>query len=299
MGLLIVAAALLSGCYERKQTTVLNPDGSGKMVIETDVAVPTIETPGKQKPSAVSFGREIAAQFINSTRGVDAWSEVSVTEAADGRAHIRAVAYFPDISAVRTDLPLTFSWQRQEGGICQLTVARTRNNAGAPVSMSDEQLKEQVQKAQAQYKEQQLALQTALNAFNLQLTFVLPGEVTGDRVFTRKDNTVSLTLDGKKIAAALDKFMADDAALARTIKSGQDLTDNDDILLDAMYGKKGPVSATVKLPPDASPVFDYRAEARAAAAAQHAMLEAAGVQLVPRFIVKPPAGAADTEPGAR
>jgi hypothetical protein len=65
-----------------------------------------------------------------------------------------------------------------------------------------------------------------------------------------------------------------------------------------MYGQKGPVVVRVKLPAENAgglPSFDYRTESRAAALAQHDMLEAAGVQLVAKFIVKPPA----SQPGGR
>jgi hypothetical protein len=295
---LLAFAAVLPGCYERTETVIINPDGSGKMLIETDAAVPLADGPGKQKPTAVKFGQQLLANFINNSRGIDAWSDVAISEARDGRAHIAAVAYFPDISQVRFDLPLTMSWRKMDNGTYLLLVDRTRSAATSPLALTDEQLKDQVAKAQAQYKEKQLALQTQLNAFTLRLKFILPGAVSDMHVFSKTQDGVSLTLDGKKIATALDKFMADDEALGRTIKSGQDLTDNDDILLDAMYGQKGPVVVRVKLPAENAgglPSFDYRTESRAAALAQHDMLEAAGVQLVAKFIVKPPA----SQPGGR
>jgi hypothetical protein len=303
--LAVVAGILLPGCYERKQTAILNPDGSGKMLIETDVAVPSNDVPGKEKPTAVSFGRQLIADFINNSQGVAAWSDVAVTELADGRAHIAAVAYFPDISLLHFDLPLTFTWKKQDDGTYLFGVERTRSAPTAPVAMTDDQVREQVSKAQAQYKEQQLAMQTALTAFNLQMTFTLPGEITQSHIFTKQDRNVSLTLDGKKIAGALDKFMTDDAALTATIRSGKDLIENDDILLNAMYGEKGPVAAVVKVPADALSAFDYRGESLRAAAVQHDMLEDAGVQILPKFIVKPPATApaagptAAPAPGAR
>jgi hypothetical protein len=194
-------------------------------------------------------------------------------------------------------LPLVYSWKAQPNGTRVLTLERTRGAPSATMAFSDEELKAQVAKTQALYKAQQPVLQTALAAFNLHITFLLPGDIVECQVFTQKDRGVSLTLDGKKIMAAMDKFMADDGAIAATIKSGKDLSENDDYLLDAMYGKKGPVSATVKLPADAVGAFNYGMESRAAAAAQHDMLEAAGVVLLPKFIVKPPPVA--TQPRGR
>src|SRR4051812_5890158 len=80
---LLLAAAILPACYERKDTAILNPDGSGKIFIDVDIAV---APPAKdQKPDLLGTGRLFAANLINSTTGVDAWGDVSVAAAADGR----------------------------------------------------------------------------------------------------------------------------------------------------------------------------------------------------------------------
>jgi hypothetical protein len=291
LALLAALALAAAGCYERKQAGVLNPDGSGKVVIETDVAVPAAGAPGQQKPTAESFGRQLAAEWIDGAQGVDAWSDVSVSRTADGRARITATAYFPDVSRVRFDGPLAVSWRRQEDGAYRFAVERPRSPVPPAAALTAAEVKEQVARAQAQYKDQQLALQTALSTFALHLAYRLPGEVTESRVLAKEGRTVSLTLDGKKLAAALDQFMADDAAVAATIAAGRDLTENDDFLLAAMYGQKGPIAATVRVPADALPAFDYAAQVRAARDRQPAMLKAAGVELSAR-----PAGPPATRP---
>ena len=105
-----------AGCYERKQLMVLNPDGSGRVTLETDVAVPAAGAPGKDKPTAVSFGQQLTADLINGTKGVDAWSDLAITAAPDGRAHIVATAYFPDVNLLRFEGPLRFVWKRHRCG---------------------------------------------------------------------------------------------------------------------------------------------------------------------------------------
>jgi hypothetical protein len=256
--------------------------------VETDVALPA-ETPGKEKPTAELAGQQIAAELINSTRGVDAWSGLSIGATPDGRARVVATAYFPDITHLRFSLPLTFVWRSQENGTHIFGVERVRSDSPQPANLSDEQVKSLVSRAQADYATGKLALQTSLEAFTLRLQFTLPGDIVETHVWSREDHSVSLTLEGKKIAAAFDRFMADDAALAATIKSGKDLSANDEMLLNFMYGEKGPIAATVKVAADTPPQFDYAAESRAAREKQDAMLKAAGVDLVPRFVVRPSA----------
>ena len=301
--------ASLPGCYERKESAVINPDGSGKMFIETVVAVPSQGLPGQEKPTALTFGRQVAATLINTTRGVDAWADVAITSVEGGRAQISATAYFPDLNALRFELPLVFIWKRDSqlgagmggagvaGGGATFSIERTRTavKAAPPFSqITEAELNDMVAKSQAQYKETQGALQTQLNAFTLDMSFELPGEVTDAHLLAREDNTVSLTLDGKKAMEALDKFMADGAALRATFKAGTDLPENDDIMLQSMYGQKGPVSAHVKFAADAAPAFDYRTEARVAQLRQADMLKEAGVELLPRFIVTP-----DSQPASQ
>lgn len=296
---LAAGVGLLGGCFQRKETAVLNPDGSGKMVLETTVAVPSQGLPGEEKPTPLSFGRQVAARLINATMGVDAWADVQVTEADPGHARIVGTAYFHDLNALRFDMPLVFSWKRDaDGGGAVLSVQRTRQEMKPNASLSDADLKALVASAQASYKDRQLALQTQLDVFSLTMTFELPGEVTDAKVFVRDGQAVSIALEGKKAMEALNKFMADDAALTATFKAGQDLPANDDILLRSMYGQNGPLSAHVKFaaatragaPP--APVFDYRTETRVAEFRQAEMLKDAGIDLIPKFIV-------NTQPASR
>jgi len=296
---------LAAGCYERKQSVVLNVDGSGRVTVETDVAVPAADGPGRGKPTPLSFGRQVAADFINNTKGVDAWSDVAVTATADGRAHIAATAYFPDINLLHFDMPLEFTWKRGEAAdTFILTVVRTRQDMGeAPATapagqaapkkpaMTADQVKQMVTAAKSQYKEQQAALRTQLDAFKLQMNFILPGEVAATHLFSQQGQTVTLSLDGKKVADALDKFMTSDQALAATFEAGEDLPTNDDFMLQSMFNQNGPAAVTMKVPSYTQPAFDYKSESGAAKRAEPAMFEKAGVVLVGSFTVKPPGAA--------
>jgi len=189
-------------------------------------------------------------------------------------------------------------------------VQRTRTELKSYNNLSDKDLADLVTQAQGQFKQQQAALQTQLDVFSLDMSFQLPGEVTQSTLFKRDGNTVSITLDGKKAMAALNKFMDDKDALSATFKAGQDSQANDDIMLNSMYGDKGPVAARVKFTPATTqpgslpkPAFDYRTEVRVAQLKQADMLKEAGVDLIPKFIVNDtqpaPASAPATRPAGR
>ena len=179
------------------------------------------------------------------------------------------------------------------------TIERTRTAVRSYASLSDDELKKLVGQAQADFATQKPTLKVQLEAFSLEMHFELPGEVTDTQLLTREGNTVSLTLDGKKAFVALDKFMADDGALAATFKKGEDSPANDDIMLASMYGQKGPMSARVKLTSETKAAFDYHTEARVAQLAQADMLKQAGVELIPRFIVNDTQPATTSKPASR
>lgn len=290
----------LAGCFDRKMDAVINPDGSGKMLIETDVAVPALGGAGEEKISAVEFGRLFAADLVNSAPGMDAWSDLSISEAADGRAHVAIVGYFKDINALRfkapQDLPLKFTWELhgQEGTLGIERIHQEKTDKLSPADAA-----QMVKDAQADYKVKQMAMHTQLSALTLKITFELPGEITEAQVLERDKQDkgkATLTLDGKKIAAALDAFMANDKALQAMFEKGEDTSANDDLMLMSMLNQTGPVSATVAIntadgPKGAElkPAFDYKTQMRTAELHQQEMFEQAGVELIPKFIVKPAA----------
>jgi hypothetical protein len=304
LAFLLAAAGLLSACYERKDTAILNPDGSGKIVLQVQIAVaPAGE--GK-KADVAGTGRLFAANLINSTRGVDAWADVGIAEAPDGRAVITGTAFFPDINKLKLDLPIEFTWKRDADGATfaiQRSHAALRPSGTQPAARPTEiQVRDLVKQAQDQYKQNQPNLQVQLGAYKHDFFFQLPGTLERERLLSKNEGAISFSLDGKKVARAIDEIMANQDALSATFAAGTDGPANDDILLQSIFGQKGPVSVHVKFPNGALPVFDYRSEMRAAQLLEPQMLKDAGVQLLSTFTIKPPATAtapAATSPATR
>ena len=297
MGFALIAA-FLNGCYERKEAAVINPDGSGKITIQTDIAVAAEGRGGDRNADVLATGRLFAANLINSTRGVDAWGEVSVTVAADGRAHIAGTAYFPDVNKLRFDVPIEFAWKRDADGAV-FTIQRTHSPTAAPAAHpTAEQVNGLVKQARDQHKVSQPVLQVQLGAFRQEMRIELPGDLSDEQVLSREGNAVSLTIDGKKVFQAIDAIMSNDTALAETFSTGVDGPANDDIMVQSMYGTKGPISVRAKFAPGAAALFDYKTEMRVAQIQESDMLKAAGVELIPKFTVRP-AGTAPASGGGK
>ncbi len=65
---LLAIALFLPACLERKESAMLNPDGSGKAVIDTLVPMPPTAAGIKADPA--STGKQIATQIISRARAL-------------------------------------------------------------------------------------------------------------------------------------------------------------------------------------------------------------------------------------
>src|SRR5689334_1306401 len=111
---IFLALVSISACLERKQTATINPDGSGKIVIDSVLAIPAdMPAPGG-KPDPAVVARQVATGLITKSQGVDAWKDVVVEVNPDGRAHVAMTAYFPDVSRLKLDLPIPMKWTKDD-----------------------------------------------------------------------------------------------------------------------------------------------------------------------------------------
>jgi hypothetical protein len=278
--LLALSTCALTACLERKETGILNPDGSGKAVVDTLLPLPPTQ-PGSPKPDTAMMGKAVASQIIGRAKGVDAWKDLVVDTAPDGRIHVAATAYFPDISKFRLDSPFSTSWTKNADGTYTFAIQKDQPaDAPPPPPMTDDQVAQAITSAKMDYKQNQPAMQTVLNALKIDTTFTLPGTVSATNIFTKApdSNTVTLVIDGKAMIAAMDKIMTDDKLLATAVRAGNNSPVADELLIENIFGKKGPISATVTGAVKAQ--FDYKAESDAAKAAQAAMFAKVGVNPV-------------------
>ncbi len=95
--LLPLVALLLASCYETKQEITLNPDGTGKMRLESSFQNVNI---GNQDASPEEALQAAVGRIVNDSKGVDVWDDVSFKQLDDGRIHFAGTAYFKKIEAV-------------------------------------------------------------------------------------------------------------------------------------------------------------------------------------------------------
>jgi hypothetical protein len=275
---LAVAALALPSCLECKETGMVNPDGSGKATIDLLVNVPA----AAGAPPAAAIGKQVAARFLATAQGVEAWKDITIDVAPDGRSHVVATAYFPDISKFKLDAPITMTWAKNgEGGF---TFVMKKDQAAAPTApppMADDKVAQAIAEAKDEYKQSQPGMQMVLGTLKISVGFTLPGNVMATNILTKKadGSTVAMAIDGKSMIAAMDKIYADDKVLAVAVKAGENSPVTDELLMENLFGKKGQLSATVAGP--VKDLFDYKAEMAAAKAAEPQMLKKLNLVLNP------------------
>jgi hypothetical protein len=280
-------------------SATLNPDGSGKVVIEITQAghAPKNAATGKdQGPREAML--DFAKQMLEGSKGVEAWSDVSVSAIEGGITTFKATAYFRDLAKVDLAVPGTtpdapgVSWAADPKGgmILSLDLAHGMPPvAPEPQVMTPEELARKVTLSQTLWNMRRADLEQSVKGTRFEFSFRLPGPAAEVSGFKKgADGAVQFAMDSAKMFQAMDQLMTDAAYVGQCIKEGRKPADDrrDPILNEKMFGSKGPWTARVTS--DMKPQFDYAAEVKAAKDAYPAMLRKLGLpQPPPKAKAKP------------
>jgi hypothetical protein len=99
MFLVIGIFALAAGCLETDEEYTLNPDKSGKVVLEFYLKPDPLGM--EQDKDSQAKVKKAASETLSESKGIETWKNVSVKHMDDGRIHFKGTAYFKDLSKVR------------------------------------------------------------------------------------------------------------------------------------------------------------------------------------------------------
>jgi hypothetical protein len=316
---LLAAAAALAGCLETRDEFSLNPDGSGKVVInmtmpdrmavKTDAMSFALSANLRPAPEAepAAVARRTLRQLLDGSKGVEAWSDLDCGADADGHIRIKATAYFKDLAAFQPDMPMFFTgmkWAKDDhdGWVLQANLARPAavevkppagdvKPAAEPPSLTDPEIDDRIKTQREAYQLIRPVAEKILASFTVDVAFRLPGNVTDVSGFTQEAfSAVRVVMDGPQVLRAMDQVMADDAALREAVRQGRDVAKDGPLgsttLGDKLMAGKGPLR--VRVTGDAKPLFDYSAEVKAAQEAYPKALEKLGLD---KLAAEPPAPA--------
>jgi len=283
----VSAAVMAAGCFETKQDLTLNPDGSGKTRVEILMAdMPFQMTPDQDPPPPEMVAKQFAKSVLDGSKGVDVWADVAVSRTDDNRSRFVGTAYFKDFTKVEIQGSkvegVTLTPDGKGGVVLKMEPPKQdkRKPDAQPPQMTEEQIQQSIQQRRQAWQMTKPMMTMMLGKMKMELTFHLPGPVTQVKGFQKtEDGGVRFGVDGAKVLAALDKFMADDAFLRKQVMQGggdpgQPPMDDPAVMKD-MFGVEGALEAHAGPPVKAQ--FDYKAEVQAAKAAYPAMIKKLGL----------------------
>lgn len=277
-------AILLPGCFETSYDLVLNPDGSGKVVVEATTTLgPTFG--GPQDPAARA--RQTVAGIVTMSEGVAAWKDVAYKLKPKSELWFKGTAYFDDVSKLRIhDLQMfQVSWVDAGDGRKKLVIRpgdAEKLPAPVPVELTDEEVAKRAAEQKQQYETSKMMAQMMFQGVSVSLTFHLPGKVTEAKGLVHDPATGALTLrvTGPALFRAKDELLADDAWVARVIRAGYKIDEHlpmaDPDYRRKVFGTDGDIEATVT--GNAASFFDYASEVAEAKKNQDAMIERLGLK---------------------
>ena len=284
--LLCGAALLLAGCFESKQDYTINPDGSGRVILDV-LFDPSAVSMGQQKDPQKEMEAAVR-KIIKDSKGVDVWKDVTYKRMPDGRVNFKGTAYFPDLS--KLDIPnygTSFSLTR-EGSTVTLRMLEEKESqkggqkkaAAAPATPPTEaEVEAEIQKAKGEWERSKPLMTAMLSGLKKEATLRLPGKMMEVNNFTKLGpNVVQVSLDGAKLIATLDAAMSDTEWMKQQAMKG-DFAESgpsmDETLNQKYFGSPGPVSA--KYDPGKKAQFDYKKETAAANKLYPKLLDTLGI----------------------
>jgi hypothetical protein len=277
---------LVVGCIETKQDYTLNPDGSGKVVVEVikdDTMAMMMGAPQEQQDPEME-ARRFVKQVMDGTQGVDAWENVSHDKTPDGRTRFRGTAYFADLAKLKLQAAgaSNIEWVKEGDGMVLRVREDEAKPEAAPAEPAPELTDEQLKMERLKYQQMRVMMDATIGRMKIDVSYMLPGTLAEVSVFKKDPSgAVRMTVEGGRILAAMDEMMQDDANVRKMAGSGGRNMGMkmDENMKEKVLGGKGPITARVK--GDLKPLFDYAAQSKAAREAMPAMIERLGLDKLP------------------
>ena len=274
--------AFIIGCYETTTQYIVNPDGSGKVIVEVkaasiDMGVGTGKSNG---------AKDLAKDVIKKSTGIDTWKDVEVKILDDGKNYFKGTGYFPDLNKVKfknISMADSIQFYKDAQNRLVLKIGGEKETAGGTASnksMTQEELDKAIKEQKAGYQQMKPMLGAFLATMRTDMTFQLPGTIEKTTNMKKdKDGRVSVSFEGQKLMDALDKLMADEMWVKQQAMAGAKMKDSPpsgDDLNEKIFGEKGPVRAIAK--GKFLAFFDYQQEKAAAEKNYDAIIAALGIE---------------------
>jgi hypothetical protein len=267
--LVLFLSFLAISCIESSKHYILNPDGSGKVM----VAIKTTPFQGQGAQSV----RDHLKDMLQGSGGVDVWADVSAQSLDDGRIHFKGTAYFKSIADVKIKNADDFAVKLED--VDKQTKRLVLSNKEEKKTKMESRREDMtLQEQRSKYAQMKPMLAAFLATMKSDIIVDVPGTVKQTINFRRDKNRLMLNFQGDKMMTALDELMADDGWLAEQVKQGRDIqasSPSGDALNEKLFGERGPVQAIFTAA--SKNAFDYAKEVEQAKTVYESMLAGLGL----------------------
>jgi hypothetical protein len=283
--MLFLAPVFFIGCFEVKEEIILNPDGSGKAIIEV-VTVNSDALMGgfgaQQKKSESSS----ALSMIEKSKGVDVWKDVTYGKTQDGRLFVKGTAYFSEFNKLKIESAPSFRLEGTKEGQWIISVSNDEFNMDKKsdnsktflsATASKEERMAIIEKEKQGFQAAKAMMGMFLGTIKMDITLQVPGKVISVSNLKKDEKgRIRFHLDGSNLMEGMDvfqdeKWINDLAAQKKYInfKDAAAVKMNQRI-----FGEASEIKAVAAV--DKKNLFDYAQETAKAKEAYPALLESLG-----------------------
>jgi len=264
----IAAMLVLSGCFQYKRTTVFNPDGSGKMLLETQLQKGSLLVDDGDDNESM---KKAVAVFIKNCRGLEAWTDVKYKINDENSVDFKGTCYFRDISKIKlyniSASEITFN--KLKNGDIEIAVLKGEKKdkeensilASKPKKINPDKIDEEAAKQRAQYKKIRPLFAGIFGVIDHEDIISVKGEVKEYKNLEKlQDGSYRYVFQGEEIMKAIDALMLDDKGLKNLLLDKGAVMSAGFGSLDILQNLKGKLEKSVVLFKPVGPAFDYESE---------------------------------------
>ncbi|MGC9943027.1 MAG: hypothetical protein ABSE48_14445 [Verrucomicrobiota bacterium] len=281
--LVCLALIFLTGCFDTKEDFTLNPDGSGKVVIESICSPLQLPMNGNDKQTPEQKTQAALRSILDNVKGVTAWKNVSYEQQQDGRYQFKGIAFFKDINKVvfQNLALINFTLTKRPDGdlvlAAQMGQQQNERTAASPL-LTGPELAEKIKEAKGNYQSSRPMMVGFLTPMRQDAIFHLPGAVGEISNFkSTPGGDLRITFAGTNLLAAFDSLSTNDDWWRLHVAGGRNMVQDgiilDNALNEKLFGQKAPVQAVIT---GSAPIFNYAVEVAAAKTEYAALLKKLG-----------------------
>lgn len=285
---LLVVAFSLSGCHETDYEFWINPDGSGKVKINS--VLPSRMSMSRDDISLDYHLVETVISLLANNKEITFWKDVKYEWRQDGKIQFSGEAYFKDISTIRLfnlEIPFRVQFESQPSDMILyefcldnqneylLNKEKDKSRNDDPSQWSEDEIQKKILLTRVEYQSSRKMISHTFAGMRSKIRLHVPGTIeTASQIEQEGSQTLLFEWDTDEWMDRIDNWSQDDASIRRMVMSQQNLRQSitdPEFVREILFGQPNPMRAQIKS--SNQPFFDFKQAADEYQAAYQEQLE--------------------------